>query len=221
MYGPAEQVTGELLRELQPGASAGLFAATKVWTDGREAGIAQMNESFVKMGVEVMDLMQIHNLRDWQSHLPVLKDWKAQGRIRYLGVTTSSGRNHAELAELLKREPFDFVQFTYSIENRGVERDLFPIAKDRGIAVLVNRPFEAGGLFQKLRDKPLPGWAAEIDCTSWAQAMLKFVISHPEVTCAIPATGKLVHLQENMAAGRGPLPDAALRERMVQDMLSA
>lgn len=218
MYGPAEQVTGVLLAQVDNDED--LFAATKVWTDGKEAGIKQMQASMTKMGVEVMDLMQIHNLRDWKTHLQTLKDWKAQGKIRYTGITTSSGRNHDELARILTTESVDFVQLTYNIGNHEAEKRLLPIAADRGIAVLVNRAFEAGSLFKQVADKPLPGWAAEIDCASWAQVFLKYVISHPEVTCVIPATSSLAHVVDNMSAGFGRLPDSQLRSRMRRDFES-
>ena len=215
MYGSAERTVGDLLAKVTN--TDALFAATKVWTFGREAGVEQMEASMRKMGVERMDLMQIHNLRDWQTHLATLRDWKEQGRVRYIGITTSHGRDHDELVGIMKREPLDFVQFSYSIENREVERELLPVAADRGIATLVNRPFVKGSLFRKVRGHDLPGWAADIDCETWAQVFLKFVVSHPAVTCAIPATTKVKHMVDNMGAGHGRLPDAALRERMAED----
>ena len=175
MYGNAETVIGKLLKQTRN--KGGLFAATKVWTDGKEAGIAQMNASMNKMGVSVMDLMQIHNLRDWRTHLQTLRDWKDQGKIRYIGITTSHGRAHAELEAVMQSEPLDFVQFSYNIEDRAAERRLLPIALDRGIAVLINRPFQRGGLFGAVRGKALPGWAAEFDCASWGQFFLKFAAS--------------------------------------------
>lgn len=214
MYGSAEEVLGALLKRVKNAGA--LFAATKVWTDGKAAGAAQMERSRQLWGVARFDLMQIHNLRDWKTHVETLKDWKAQGRIRYIGITTSHGRAHDELERALKKEPFDFVQFTYNIEDREVEKRLLPLAAERGIATLVNRPFQRGELFQKVRGKPLPPWAQEFDCTSWGQFFLKFAVSHPAVTCAIPATSKLQHMTDNMAAGVGRLPDAALRRRMIQ-----
>lgn len=214
MYGTAEAVLGDLLADL-PGRER-LFAATKVWTDGRAAGIAQMQESMARMRVERFDLIQIHNLRDWSTHLPTLRQRKAQGRVRYIGITTSHGRFHSELVRILEREPFDFVQLSYSLANREVEQHLLPLAQERGIAVLVNRPFQRGAMFGAVRERPLPAWAAEIDCRSWAQVFLKFAVSHPAVTCAIPATSKPKHMRDNMGANFGRLPDAALRRRMVE-----
>jgi diketogulonate reductase-like aldo/keto reductase len=213
MYGAAEEVVGELLTATRHGS---VFAATKVWTDGKEAGIAQMERSRRLWGVRRFDLMQIHNLRDWQVHLATLKDWKAQGKIRYVGITTSHGRMHDELERALARESFDFVQLSYNLEEREVERRLLPLAAERGIAVLVNRPFQRGGLFDKVRGKPLPPWAKDLGIASWGQYFLKFAVSHPAVTCAIPATSKVKHMEDNMAAGFGALPDAAARERMVR-----
>ncbi len=214
MYGAAESVLGDLLTGV-PGRER-LFAATKVWTDGRAAGIAQMRQSMARMRVERFDLMQIHNLRDWAVHLPTLREWKAEGHIRYIGITTSHGRFHSELIRILETEPFDFVQLSYSLANRDVEQYLLPLAQARGIAVLVNRPFERGAMFRAVRGKPLPDWAAEIDCKSWAQVFLKFAVSHPAVTCAIPATSKPEHMRDNMGANFGRLPDAALRRRIVE-----
>ena len=213
MYGPAEGIVGDLLKTTQN--TAGYFAATKVWTDGREAGIRQMNESMELMGVETMDLMQIHNLRDWKIHLETLKEWKEQGRIRYLGITTSHGRFHGELEAIMKTEPLDFVQLTYSIANRVTDARLLPLALDMGIATIINRPYQGGNLFGKVRGKPLPDWAGEIDCASWGQFFLKFIAGHPAVTCIIPATSKVKHMLDNMAGGKGRVPDAALRKRMI------
>jgi diketogulonate reductase-like aldo/keto reductase len=213
MYGAAEDVVGELLRATRHGE---VFAATKVWTDGKQAGIEQMERSRSLWGVPRFDLMQIHNLRDWKTHLETLREWKAKGSIRYIGITTSHGRMHDELEAALRQESFDFVQLSYNLEDREVERRLLPVAADRGVAVLVNRPFQLGGLFEKVRGKPLPPWAKELDIASWGQFFLKFTVSHPAVTCAIPATTKVKHMEDNMAAGFGRLPDAAARERMVR-----
>jgi diketogulonate reductase-like aldo/keto reductase len=218
MYGSAEQVTGDLLRRVHN--KEALFAATKVWTWGKRDGIEQMQRSAQRMGVSKFDLMQVHNLRDWQVHLETLKTWKAEGKIRYIGITTSHGRDHQELETLMRTEPFDFVQFSYNIENRVAEQRLLPIAKERGMATFINRPFQRGDLFQTVKGKPLPDWASEFECTSWAQFFLKFVVSHPAVTCAIPATSKVHHMVDNMAAGFGHLPDAALRDRMVKHLES-
>jgi diketogulonate reductase-like aldo/keto reductase len=213
MYGAAEEVVGALLAQAKPKR---LFAATKVWTDGRAEGIAQMEQSRKLWGVARFDLMQIHNLRDWEVHVATLKEWKAQGKIRYLGITTSHGRAHAELEQALTRERFDFVQFSYSIAEREVERRLLPLAAERGVATLINRPFARADLFAKVRGKPLPEWAKEFDCASWAQFFLKWVVAHPAVTCAIPATSKVAHMVDNMGAGVGRLPEAAVRRRMLE-----
>jgi diketogulonate reductase-like aldo/keto reductase len=213
MYGAAEEVLGELLRGTR---HEKVFAATKVWTDGTQAGIEQMERSRRLWGVPRFDLMQIHNLRDWQVHVETLKEWKAKGKVRYIGITTSHGRMHDELERAMKREPFDFVQLSYNLEDREVESRLLPLAAERGIAVLVNRPFQLGGLFDKVKGKPLPNWAGDLGIGSWAQYFLKFAVSHPAVTCAIPATTKVKHMEDNMAAGQGPLPNAAERARMVR-----
>jgi diketogulonate reductase-like aldo/keto reductase len=218
MYGDAEETIGELLKETRRGA---LFAATKVWTDGRQAGIEQMERSRRLWGVPRFDLLQIHNLRDWQVHLRTLSEWKAAGKVRYVGITTSHGRMHDELERALAKERFDFVQLSYNLEDREVERRLLPLAQERGVAVLVNRPFQRGGLFDKVRGKPLPEWTKEIDVASWGQYFLKFAVSHPAVTCAIPATSRVKHMEDNMAAGYGRLPDAATRDRMVRFVESA
>ena len=212
MYGSAEQVTGDLLKTINN--KQAMFAATKVWTWGKQEGITQMQQSSERMGVKVFDLMQIHNLRDWRVHLETLKSWKAEGKVRYIGITTSHGRYHEELEGILEKEPFDFVQFSYNILNRTVEHRLLPIARERGIATLINRPFARGDLFQLVKGQALPAWTSEADIKSWGQFFLKFVVSHPDVTCTIPATSKPQHMLDNMAAGYGRLPDAALRERM-------
>lgn len=218
MYGDAEETVGELLRKTR---YRGLFAATKVWTDGKQDGVVQMERSRRLWGVPRLDLVQIHNLRDWRVHVETLKAWKAEGRIRYLGITTSDGRSHDELERALRSEPFDFVQLSYNLEDREVERRLLPLAADRGIAVLANLPFQRGRLFGKVGGKPLPPWAKELDVASWAQFFLKFVVSHPAVTCAIPATSRSRHLEDNMAAAYGRMPDAAMRARMVRYVESA
>jgi diketogulonate reductase-like aldo/keto reductase len=218
MYGPAEEVLGELLPKTR---RKGLFAATKVWTDGKQAGAEQMERSRRLWGVPRFDLMQIHNLRDWRVHLATLKEWKAAGKVRYVGITTSHGRMHDELEQALAKERFDFVQLSYNLEDREVERRLLPLAAERGVAVLANRPFQRGGLFDRVRGKALPPWAGELGIASWGQYFLKFAVSHPAVTCAIPATSKPKHMEDNMAAGQGTLPDAATRERMVRFVESA
>ena len=213
MYGDAESAIGELLKGVKNKQK--LFAATKVWTDGREAGIKQMQQSFKRMGVDKMDLMQIHNLRDWQTHIATLREWQQQGKIRYIGITTSHGRDHAELQRIMEVEKLDFVQFSYSVGAREAEQRLLPMAADKGIATLINRPFQRGELFKLVKGKPLPEWAAAFDCSSWGQFFLKFVVSHPAVTCAIPMTSKLKHMEDNMGACYGGLPDAATRAKMV------
>jgi diketogulonate reductase-like aldo/keto reductase len=218
MYAEAEQVTGDLVAEL--GEHERMFAATKVWTDGRDEGIAQMERSFHRMRVERMDLMQIHNLRDWRVHLPTLRDWQEQGRVRYIGITTSNPRQYDEFAAVMRAETLDFVQLNYDIATRGAEDVLLPLAAERGMAVLVNRPFGGGNLFPIVRGRELPQWAAEFDCGSWAQFFLKFVVSHPAVTCAIPATSNPRHAADNMGAGSGRLPDAEMRERMARYVAS-
>ncbi|MDQ3026581.1 MAG: aldo/keto reductase [Pseudomonadota bacterium] len=214
MYGSSEEVIGaELARTPAPR----LFAATKVWTVGGLAGRRQMEHSRGLWRVPRFDLMQVHNLLDWESHWPTLKAWKAEGRMRHIGMTTSHGRRHDDLEGLLRRERMDFVQVTYNLNDREVERVLLPLAAERGTAVIVNRPFDGGSLFGAKTARPLPGWAAEIGCRSWAEAFLKWVAAHPAVTCAIPATSRLAHLHENMRALAGPLPDAALRRRIADD----
>ena len=219
MYRNSETVIGELIKRVTNVTNKeNYFAATKVWTSGKERGINQMTRSMQKMGVEVMGLMQIHNLRDWQTHLKTLNDWKQQGKIRYTGITTSGGRDHGALTEILKSHDFDFVQFSYNLQNRKAEQTLFPIVKDKGIATLINEPYQSGSLFRKVRNRPLPDWAAEFDCASWGQFFLKFIGSHPDVTCIIPATSKAEHMVDNMAAGFGRLPDANMRQRMIDHM---
>jgi diketogulonate reductase-like aldo/keto reductase len=212
MYGAAESVVGDLAADL--GVAGRLFLATKVWTSGRQAGVAQMERSAARLRTRRLDLMQIHNLLDWRTHLATLRDWKAAGRIRYLGVTHYTAGAYDELERVLRAEPVDFVQVNYSLGERTAEQRILPLARERGVAVLVNRPFAEGGLFQRVRGEALPAWAAEAGCESWAQIFLKWILAHPAVTCVIPATSRPQHLADNMKAGAGPLPDAALRERM-------
>ncbi|MEC9367792.1 MAG: aldo/keto reductase [Pseudomonadota bacterium] len=214
MYGTSEEVIGHCLKEM--GGARSLFSATKVWTMFEGFGITQMERSMQLWGLERFDLMQIHNLLDWDTHIRTLKAWKAQGRIRYLGITTSHGRRHDDFARIMRNEPLDFVQFTYNILDREAEKRLLPLAAERGQAVIINRPFRTGDLFDRFDKHPLPEWASEFDASNWAQFLLKFVISHPAVTCAIPATSRLDHLKENMSALHGRLPDAKMRERMVR-----
>jgi diketogulonate reductase-like aldo/keto reductase len=212
MYGSSESVTGELAAELE--LQKELFLATKVWTRGREAGIRQMEESFRRLRTRRMDLMQVHNLLDWRTHFVTLREWKNQGRVRFVGVTHYTASAYDELAHVLASQELDFVQLNYSIAEREAERRLLPLAAEKRVAVLINRPFAAGALFRRVRRNPLPPWADEIGCATWAQFFLKFIVSHPAVTCAIPATSKVEHVIDNMQAGRGALPEARLRERM-------
>jgi len=214
MYGESETVVGDLAAEL--GLTKKLFLATKVWTSGREDGIRQMEESFRLLKTQRMDLMQIHNLLDWKIHLKTLRDWKVRGKIRYLGITHYTESAYDDLATVMASEDIDFVQLNYNIVARAAEKRLLPLAQERKIAVLVNRPFQKAGLFDKVRSKELPAWAKDIDCTSWAQFFLKFILGHPSVTCAIPATRKPKHLLDNMQAGLGRMPDAATREKMAR-----
>lgn len=216
MYASSEQVVGECLGQLDNVDTDGLFSATKVWTLGQWLGKRQMEKSRQLWGVARFDLMQIHNMLDWEDHLETLKAWKAEGRIRYIGITTSHGRRHDDLAAALKREDFDFVQFTYNVLDREAEARLLPLAAERGTAVIINRPFRRGDLFRHVRGHALPDWATEFDCDNWAQFFLKFIISHPAVTCAIPATSRVDHMRENMGALQGGLPDAAMRWRMTR-----
>lgn len=212
MYGSAEYALGLLLKRIANRQS--LFSATKVWIYGQWLGVRQMEKSLAFWGLPRFDLMQVHNLLDWEGHLETLQTWKADGRIRYIGITTSHGRRHEEMAHIMNTVPLDFAQFTYNIADREAEQRLLPLAMDRGIAVIANRPFQHGGLFSRIRGKPLPPWAADLDCRNWAQFFLKFIVSHPGVTCAIPATSRVDHLAENMGAGVGRQPDAAMRRHM-------
>lgn len=213
MYGQSEQVLGLLAGELATGDS--LWMATKVWTTGREAGIRQMRTSMDLMGAHPMDLMQVHNLLDVETHLGTLRAWKDEGKIRYLGVTHYQARRHDDLVSLIERHPLDFVQFNYSLLDRNAEHRLLPACRHHGVATLINEPFGQGRLFRQVGEQPVPAWAAEIHCHSWAQLFLKFLIAHPDVTAVIPATSNPAHAADNVAAGREPLPDEALRERIV------
>jgi diketogulonate reductase-like aldo/keto reductase len=216
MYGAAEETIGTLMPGLGVANKAHGFSATKVWTMGRDAGIAQLQRSFKLWGVNKMDLVQIHNMLDWQTQLQTLKAWKNEGRIRYIGLTTSHGRRHDEFVAAMQRERFDFVQFTYNLADRSVEQRLLPLAAERGAAVLINRPFDGGDLFDTVGNKPLPAWALEAGMSTWAEYFLKWIVSHPAVTCAIPATSQPAHMLQNMGANFGALPDAALRTRMLK-----
>ncbi|MNK67510.1 General stress protein 69 [compost metagenome] len=211
MYGRSEETTGELLAAAKPGARP--FLATKVWTSGREAGIAQMEQSFTRLRTQQIDLMQVHNLVDWRTHLATLRGWKEKGRVRYIGITHYTASAYDEVEAVLRAETLDFVQINYSLDARDAEQRLLPLAAERGVAVIVNMPFGGGGLLRRLRDKPLPAWAGEIGCASWAQVLLKFVLSHPAVTCTIPGTSRAEHMTDNAAAGAGTFPDAAFWRR--------
>jgi diketogulonate reductase-like aldo/keto reductase len=214
MYGRAEQVVGEIATKL--GLHKSLFLATKVWTTGKEQGIASMEKSLTKLQTKRIDLMQVHNLVDAATHLATLRDWKARDRTRYLGITHYTSSAYPEVAKLLRTEKVDFVQINYSLLEREAEREILPLAQERGVAVIVNRPFGGGNLFARVRQKPLPAWAAEFECSSWAQFLLKWIIAHPAVTCAIPATSNARHLEDNMQGGVGKLPDTKMRQRMVE-----
>ena len=212
MYGRAEAVIGELLAGAR--APEQTFIATKVWTGGRTEGIAQMQRSMSLLKARRIDLMQVHNLVDWRTHLATLRDWKAEGRIRYLGVTHYTSSAYDELEAVLRSETLDFVQVNYSVQERDAERRILPLASERGVAVLVNRPFGSGALIRRLADRDLPQLAGEINCTSWTQLLLKFVLGHPAVTCVIPATSNPEHMSDNLLAADGLLPDQALRDRI-------
>ena len=216
MYGKSEGVVGDLLADA--GTRAKAFLATKVWTTGREAGIAQMQRSMKLLRTDKIDLMQIHNLLDWQTHLPTLKAWKNDGRLRYIGVTHYTESAHSALEAVLQLGGFDFVQVDYSIDDAGAEQRLLPFARDNGVAVIVNLPFGGGGLLRKLAGRKLPGWAAEIGCASWPQVLLKWVLGHPAVTCVIPGTSNPQHMVDNARAGVGPYPDPAMRQRIAQEI---
>jgi diketogulonate reductase-like aldo/keto reductase len=212
MYGSSEGVVGDIAGKL--GLRPKLFVATKVWTSGKRNGIEQMNESMRKLRADPIDLMQVHNLVDAATHLDTLSGWKREGRVRYIGVTHYTAGSYDDVAAIVAAEPLDFIQINYSIGEREAERRLLPLARERGVAVIANRPFAGGDLFRRLRARPLPDYAAQIGCTSWAQLMLKFIVSHPAITCTIPGTSKVEHLRDNMKAGEGRLPDEALRERI-------
>lgn len=213
MYGSSQAVIGHGLARLgQPP----VFAADKVWTSGDGPG--QIEESRRLWGVPRFDLLQVHNLLAWETHLDTLFAMKAEGRLRHVGITTSEGRRHGEIEQVMRSRPIDFVQITYNVLDREVEERILPLAQERGIAVIVNRPFRQGGLIADVDGEALPGWADEIGCASWAQILLKFVVSHPAVTCAIPATTRVDHVRENLGVARGPMPDAAMRRRMAADV---
>jgi len=212
MYGRAESALGSLLAAANARPRA--FLATKVWTTGRDAGVKQMQQSLRLLQTDHIDLMQVHNLLDWRTHLATLRTWKSEGRVRYLGVTHYTASAYDQLEVVLRSEKLDFVQLNYSLDDRAAEARLLPLAVDRGIAVIVNMPFGGGGLLRALRDRPLPPWAGELGCTSWAQVLLKFVLGHPAVTCVIPGTSRPEHMTDNARAGMGATLDTAARERI-------
>lgn len=214
MYGRAERVVGDVLASL--GDVPRPFLATKVWTTGREAGLAQLETSVKDMGRGRMDLLQVHNLVDWRTHLPVLREWKAQGRVRYVGITHYARGAFDELEKLLKEQTLDFIQLPYSLAERDAEKRLLPAAAEHGVAVLVMQPFATGQLFRQVKGRALPEWASDFDCASWAQFFLKFILGHPAVHCPLPATSNPEHVADNLRAGFGRLPDAKTRERMAR-----
>jgi diketogulonate reductase-like aldo/keto reductase len=214
MYGRAETVLGDLIDELDLGPK--LWFATKVWTRGRDAGARQIDESFARLRTKKLDLLQIHNLLDWREHVPTLRALQAAGRVRYSGLTHYRADAHADLERVLGEQKFDWLQVNYSLAEREAEDRLLPFCRDRGVAVMVNRPFADGAMFAKVHGRPLPDWAEEIGCRSWGQFFLRFVVSHPAVTCVIPATSKPQHMIDNAAAGLGPLPDEQQRRRMAE-----
>ena len=214
MYGAAESVVGDLTAELH--LRDKLFMATKVWTHGRDQGVRQIEESLRRMRVERMDLMQIHNLADVETHTRTLKDMKEAERVRYIGITHYTASAYGEIERLLKTKAYDFLQINYSLGERDAENRLLPLARDLKVAVIANRPFQEGALFSHVKGKPLPAWAAELGIASWAQYFLKWIVSHPALTCAIPATTRPEHIRDNMAAGLGALPDAGTRRKMVE-----
>jgi diketogulonate reductase-like aldo/keto reductase len=214
MYGHAEQVIGDLTATL--GIREKLFLATKVWTRGKESGIRSMERSMALLRTKRIDLMQVHNLLDVYTHLATLREWKQQGRIRYLGITHYEAGAFGDVEKIMHNEKLDFVQINYSLIEQEAEQRILPLAQERGIAVIVNRPFGGGDIFERVRSRPLPDWAGEIDCRSWAQFFLKWIVAHPAVTCAIPATDKPRHLEDNMRGGIGRLPDANMRRRMAE-----
>jgi diketogulonate reductase-like aldo/keto reductase len=214
MYGNAERVTGDLAAELD--LKANLFMATKVWTSGETEGKKQMNTSFRLLKRDVIDLMQIHNLVDWQTHLKTLRKWKEEGKVRYVGLTHYTDSAHDTLCSIIKNTPIDFIQINYNLLDRKAEEKLLPLAQEKGIAILINRPFEEGALFDRVKGKSLPEWVADFDCASWGQFFLKFILSNDAVTCVIPATSNIKHLVDNMQAGLGRLPDSNHKKKMIE-----
>jgi len=212
MYGNSEGVVGDL--SVEAGVNEKLFIATKVWTSGEDEGIRQMNQSFDLLKRKKMDLMQVHNLVDWQTHIKTLRKWKEEGKVKYIGITHYTDNSHGTLANIIKNNPIDFVQVNYNLADWNAEKELFPVAVERKVAIIVNRPFEEGTLFQRVKGKELPAWAADFDCKSWAQFFLKFILSHPAVICTIPGTSNITHLVDNLGAAMGKLPDGKQRDQM-------
>lgn len=216
MYGAAERTTGDLVHQL--GRRDHTFFATKVWTTGRDKGIAQIEQSMRFLRTQRIDLLQIHNLVDWRTHASTLRRMKEDGSARYIGITHYAVSAHDDIESALRAEKFDFAQFNYSLATRDAERRLLPFCREHGIGVLINRPFEEGALFTRVRGRKLPDWAKEFDCTSWAQFFLKYILSHPAVTCVIPATSRAAHMRDNIQAGFGKLPDEKMRARMIKEL---
>ncbi len=218
MYGSSERVIGELSEDM--GITSQLFCATKVWTSGQKSGMRKMDRSIDLMRKQPLDLMQVHNLQDWQTHLKTLVDWKEQGKIRYTGITHYVESAYSKMENIMKNYPIDFIQLNYSLATRTAEKSILPLALEKGIAVLVNRPYEGGSLFRSVKTKKIPDWAKELDINSWGQFFLKYILSNPAVTCVIPGTSKPHHMLDNMGAGFGPLPDNMQRQSMIDYMQS-
>lgn len=214
MYGRSEEVVGDLSAEM--GVNDKLFMATKVWTNGKDSGIRQMNESLRLMRRKKIELMQIHNLTDWETHIKTLRQWKEEGKIKYIGLTHYTDSAHERLASIIAREPVDFIQINYNLAERNAEKKLLPFAREKDVAVLINQPFESGSLFRRVKGKPLPEWASEFDCNSWAQFFLKFILSNQAVTCVIPGTDNPKHMLDNMGAGFGRMPSEKRRQEMLK-----
>lgn len=214
MYGSSQQTIGYANEKL--GHPAAMWSADKVWTNSGSEGPAQIQESQRRWRTARFDLLQVHNLMAWEEHLPALQAMKTAGKLRYVGITTSHGRRHDEIEKIMRSQPIDFVQITYNLADREVEQRILPLAQDKGIAIIINRPFQRSDLLERVSGRRLPAYAAEFDCTSWAQYLLKFIISHPAVTVVIPATSKVEHVRENVGAARGRMPDQGLRKRMVE-----
>ncbi len=214
MYGSSESVVGYGLNRLN--YPDGLFPATKIWTSSTEQGKAQFQQSLNRWGVETLDLEQVHNMVNWENHLETLFRLKAEGKIDHVGVTTYGGYSHGQLEKIMKNQPLDFIQLTYNVENRKAENRILPLAQEKGVAVIANRPFGGGPLIDRMQRHPFPSWGKELDCANWPQLLLKFIVSHPALTCAIPATTQIIHMQENMGACHGRLLEPKEQERIVR-----